>query len=207
MPEEVVEGGSQETETPAVEPKGTGAPEGGKQFDEAYVKGLREEAAKHRTEKNEFRSELEALRTQVKEYQDSQLSAEEKQTRDFDEYRSKAESSTRRAQEAELKYQLALAAQSEKITDVKAAVKLADRELIEFDDSGNITNLPSVIENLRTEYSALFAAATAPNAPSPGATNPARTPKAHKVTREELASLSPDKINELLSSGQLSHLL
>lgn len=176
-----------------------------KTFDESYVKQLREEAAKHRTEKQREAKEKETLLARLKEFEDAQLSEQERFQQEFEATRSRAEQNETRARDLELKYQLALAAQSENISDVKAAVKLADRGLIEYDDNGSISNLADVISSLRTEYPSLFA--TGVRAPNTGVTNPAKAPSAKKYTRADLAKMSPERRVELLESGDLNNLL
>lgn len=176
-----------------------------KSFSKEYVEELRAEAARHRVEKQKEKAEREALEAKLREYEDAKLSAEEKAARDFDEAKTKASSYETKAKELALNYELAMAAREEGIADVKAAVKLADRELIEYDSAGNITNLPDVIENLRSTYSSLFSKGV--SAPNTGVTNPAKPPAAKKYTREDLKSLSPEKRVELMESGALNHLL
>ncbi len=200
---EVFVGGpnSRTDDTPVVE---TPTPEP-KTFDAEYVKQLREEAAKHRTEKQREVKEKESLLARLQEFENSQLSETERFQKDFEETRKRADSNETRAREAELKYQLALAAQGEKITDVKAAVKLADRGLIEFGDDGSIQNMSDVISSLRDEYPSLFTSAF--QAPNTGVTNPAKAPTAKKYTRDDLKRMSPERRVELLESGDFKHLL
>lgn len=183
-------------ETPKVDPK---------VFDEAYVKSVREEAARHRTEKQQAKAELEELKARLKEIEDAKMSAEDKLARDFDEARTKATSFETLAREAALKYELALAAREENISDVRAAVKLADRELIEYDSNGNITNLPDVIQALKSEYSSLFSKAA--SAPNTGVTNPAKAPSARQWTKDDLKNMSPERRVELMAKGEFNHLL
>lgn len=188
--------------TPTETPKSEVEP---KTFTKEYVEELRAEAARHRVEKQKERADREALEAKVKEYEDAQLSESEKVTRDFEEAKTKATSYEQKVRELSLNYELAMAARDEKIADVKAAVKLADRELIEYDSAGNITNLPAVIENLKSTYSSLFSKSA--SAPNTGVTNPAKAPSAKKWTREDLRTLSPEKRKELMDSGALNELL
>lgn len=176
-----------------------------KTFSKEYVEELRAEAARHRVDKHKERAEKEALAAKIQEYEDAKLSDTEKAARDFDEAKSKATNFEQKANELALQYEIAMAAREEGIQDVKAAVKLADRELIEYDSAGNITNLPDVIEHLRSEYSSLFSKGV--SAPNTGVTNPAKAPAAKKWTKEELKGLSPEKRVELMESGVLNHLL
>jgi DNA-directed RNA polymerase alpha subunit len=156
-------------------------------------------------EKQQAKAEAEALRAQLKEYEDAKLSVEEKTLRSLEEATTRATSFEQQVREASLKYELAMAAREENITDIRAAVKLADRELIEYDSVGNITNLPDVIQALKSEYSSLFTKAA--SAPNTGVTNPAKAPSAKKWTRADLAQLSPERRLELMQSGELNDLL
>jgi hypothetical protein len=188
-------------ETPNEEP----VVEEPKVFDAEYVKKLREEAAKHRTEKQKEAEARSALEARLKEYEDAKLSVEEKAARDFQEAVEKASLFQQKAVESDLRYQLALAAKDAGITDLKAAVKLADRELIQTDENGNISNIEDVVEGLRTEYQSLFA--VAPSAPNTRVTNPQRTPSAKKYTKDDLKKMSPERRTELLQKGEFDHLL
>lgn len=176
-----------------------------KVFDEAYVKSVREEAARNRVEKQQAKAEAEALRAQLKEYEDAKLSVEERTQRSLEEATTKASSFEQMVREASLKYELALAAKEENIADIRAAVKLADRELIEYDSAGNVTNLPDVIQALKSEYSSLFTKAA--SAPNTGVTNPAKVHTAPKWTKEDLKSMSPERRVELMAKGEFNHLL
>lgn len=176
-----------------------------KSFTEDYVKELRAEAAAHRAEKQKQKAENEALLARLKEFEDAKLTEQERLTRDFDEAKTKASSFETKLREAELRAELALAAREANIVDLKAALKLADRELIEYTSSGSISNMDVVIESLRNEYPSLFNKAA--SAPNTGVTNPAKAPAAKKWTREDIAKLSPEKRTELMHKGEFNHLL
>lgn len=177
-----------------------------KTFDKEYVESLRSENASWRTKLRDKEKAFEEMQAKLKSFEDSQLSDTEKRDRDFEEARTKATLFEAQAKESNLALQIALAAQAEKITDVKAAVKLADRELIEYDNNGQVTNLSTVLENLKTEYSSLFASAPT-GAPSLSSTNPAKAAKSKQYTREDLKQMSPQRIVELQEAGELKHLL
>lgn len=177
-----------------------------KTFDEAYVKQLREEAAKSRVERQTEKKTRESLEARLQAFEDAQLTETERATKEFNETREKASKYEQKAREAELKYQLAMAAKESNIVDLKAAVKLADRELIQFDDNGNINNMSEIIDSLKNEYASLFNA-SAPNAPHTGVTNPAKAPSAKKYTRADLAKMPAERIVELQAAGELNHIL
>lgn len=186
-------------ETPTEEPK---------TFDADYVKGLREEAARHRVEKQKEAQARTDLEARLKAFEDAQLSDSEKAQREFEETRTRADKNENRARELEVKYQLALAATNPEnnIGDVKAAIKLIDRDTLEFDGNGNITNLQDALETLKAEYPSVVAS-NKPSAPHTGNTNPAKTPSAKKYTHADIKKMSPEKIVELQVAGELNHLL
>ena len=186
-------------ETPIAEPK---------VFDEAYVKSLREEAAKHRTEKQKEAKERAALEARLAEFENASLSESERAKKEFEETRTRAEKNESRARDLEIKYELALAAvdPANEIGDVKAAIKLIDRDSLEFDDNGKITNLQDALETLKAEYPSVVASKK-PSAPHTGNTTPAKTPSAKKYTQADLKTMSPERIVELQGLGELNHLL
>lgn len=177
-----------------------------KTFDAEYVKSLREKDAEKRIKLREAEKEKADLLARLKAFEDEKLTADEKRERDYSETVERLNHYETRAKENELSFQLALAAQAEKIADVKAAVKLADRQLIEFADDGSINNLSDVIQNLRTEYPSLFDTNRGPQVPYTGVTNPAKGSGEKKYTRDDLKSMAPERINELFEAGELRHL-
>lgn len=179
-----------------------------KTYDEGYVRKLRDENAKRRVKEQEAASQLEKLQAQLSEYENAKLTESERIQKELEELRTKSQAGITRAQEAELKYQIALAANdpSNQIGDVKAAIKLMDRDSLEFDDKGRITNLQDALETLKTEYPSLRAARQV-SAPNTGTTNPSKQASAKRWTREDLRGMKPERIVELQSSGELNHLL
>jgi len=213
MPEEIVTENSADptivstsTEKKVDEVTPSTVKEESKTFDKEYVESLRNEAASWRTKLREMETQFSSVQTQLKEFQDAQLTEQEKFTRDFEEAKTKATQFETQAREKDLALQIAMVAREEKIADIKAAVKLADRELIQYDNNGQVSNLADVVASLRTEYPSLFNV-PAPVAPNPGTTNPAKAPSATKWTREDLKTMSPEKRVELLEKGELKHLL
>lgn len=180
-----------------------------KMFDEAYVKSLRDEAAKHRMEKQKEAKEKEALLARIAEFENAQLTESERMQKEYKDALANAETHQSRARNLEVDFQLALAANDpeNQIGDVKAAIKLIDRESLEFDDRGRITNLQDALETLKTEYPSVGMVSRTPSAPNTGVTNPAKAPSAKKLTRADLAKMSPQKIVELQEAGELNHLL
>jgi len=179
-------------------PKADNAP---KVFDEATVKALRDEAAKHRTEKQAAKKELEDLQKRVKAFEDAQLSAEDKAKKELDELRNGFSTAEARAKTAELNFQVARAANAEKLVDIDAAVKLIDHDALEWSD-GKITNMKEVLSDLKKAHPWLVAA-TQPQAPHTGTTNPPKQNGQRKVTRADLKSMSPEKILEHYHNGNI----
>lgn len=174
----------------------------------AVVRRLRDENAKRRVKEQETRTQLEELQAKLKGYEDAKLSQEEKLQRELEELRTKSTTESTRAREAELSYQVALNASEFGIGDVKAAIKLMDRESLEFDERGRISNLQDALETLKNEYPSLKAATTRQvSAPNTGVTNPGKATAPKRWTRADLQGMSPQKIVELQASGELNHLL
>lgn len=186
-----------ETVEPVEEPK-----QEPKTFDESYVRKLREEAAARRIREKELQAKLQ-------EYENEKLTESERLQKELEELRTSNVQNLTRAQEATINYQLALAAADPKneLGDVKAAIKLIDRDALEFDDKGNIANLHDALEVLKSEYPSVRATSPRPGAPNTGSTNPPKTSTAKRYTRADLKTMSPEKIVELQESGQLNHIL
>lgn len=180
-----------------------------KSYDEAYVKGLRDEAAQARIARNKEKEDREALAAKLQAYEDAKLSDAEKLTKAFDDAKQRADKNEFLAQDLQVKFQLALAAAdpANQIADVNAAIKLIDRDTLEFDDSGSITNLQTALETLKTTYPSVVAVAGKAPAPNTGATNPAKNGASKVYTQSDLKKLSPEKISELHAAGELNNLL
>jgi hypothetical protein len=171
-----------------------------KSYDESYVKELREEAAKHRTEKQAEKSRVDKLEKELKAFRDAQLSDDERAKQELEDLRKSSTDNLTRAQDAELKFQLAVNAGKEGIQDIKAAIKLVDRDDLTFDDKGNITNLKDTLAALKDEHPWLVGK---PAAPSVGTTNPARTPAEQKYTKADLKGMAPEEISKLYHAGKI----
>ena len=179
-----------------------------KTYDEKYVKRLRDEAASRRIREKEKDDRIAELANKLKSFEDSQLSDAERAQNELNELRESSTTYKTRAQNLEIDFQLALAATDPQngIGDVKAAIKLIDRENLEFDSKGRITNLASALDALKAEYPSvgLVNKAVAPNT---GTTNPGKATTSVKYTRADLKNMSPQRIVELQESGELNHLL
>ena len=180
-----------------------------KTYDEKYVRKLRDEAAARRVRENELANQLAEMQSKVKQFEDAQLTEQERIQKELEELRESSSANLTRAQSREVDYQLALAAAdpANGIGDVKAAIKLIDRDSLEFDNKGNVVNLQDALETLKSEYPSVGMVSHKPSAPNPGPTNPAKSTAAKKWTRADLAKMAPEKIVELQESGELNHLL
>jgi len=179
-------------------------------YSQSDVEKLRAEAAKHRTEKQAEKARVEALEAKLKVFEDAQLTETERTAKELETTRTRADVNQSRAQELEVKFQLALAAvnPANEIGDVNAAIKLIDRDTLEFDSAGKITNLSDALDILKSTYPSVVAkqGSAAVSAPNTGVTNPAKPTGDKKLTRGDLKGLSPKKISELYDSGKLGHL-
>lgn len=180
-----------------------------KVYDQAYVEQLRAEAAKHRTEKQAEKARVDDLAAQLKTLQDAQLSDAERQKQEFEETKVRADRNESRANDLQVQYQLALAAVDpvNEIGDVNAAIKLIDRDTLEFDSNGKITNLQDALEALKAEYPSVVASNKTTPAPNTGVTNPSKRGAETKITREDLRGMPSERIVQLQNEGKLNHLL
>ena len=133
-------------------------PQGGSQggdaktFDEAYVKSLREEAAKYRTKAKELESKLETLPTEITSKVLKALGLEPDPQKNFEQQLAEA---NRKAQEAEQKAKARLIAAEVKLLaaemgliDADAALALMDKSSVEVDDAGNVKGVKEALEAL-----------------------------------------------------------
>lgn len=131
-----------------------GGSQGGdtKTFDEAYVKSLREEAAKYRTKAKELESKLETLPTEITSKVLKALGLEPDPQKNFEQQLAEA---NRKAQEAEQKAKARLIAAEVKLLaaemgliDADAALALMDKSNVEVDDAGNVKGVKEALEAL-----------------------------------------------------------
>lgn len=111
-----------------------------KTYDEAYVKQLRDEAAKHRTE-------LRKLQKERKERDDAEKSDLEKTNAELEELRQERETWRRERLAGAFRSQVGLPSPGLALG--------AARELgldIELDDAGNVKDLAAIQKRLKTEY-------------------------------------------------------
>lgn len=149
-------GGADPTEdqTPENKDGSQGGSQGGdtKTFDEAYVKSLREEAAKYRTKAKELESKLETLPTEITSKVLKALGLEPDPQKNFEQQLAEA---NRKAQEAEQKAKTRLVAAEVKLLaaemgliDADAALALMDKSNVEVDDAGNVKGIKEALGTL-----------------------------------------------------------
>ncbi|GBD17580.1 hypothetical protein HRbin27_00062 [bacterium HR27] len=114
------------------------------QFDAAYVRKLRAEAA-------EYRKRLRELEKVVREAEESKLGEVERLQRRLAELERAQLEWERERQERTLRYEVMLAAQRHGIVDPEAAYRLLDLSRVEFDDEGRPANLDKVLRALVAE--------------------------------------------------------
>jgi hypothetical protein len=113
--------------------------------DDSEVKRLRDEAAKHRTEKNAVKSELEKLRAELDKLQAASMSEQERKDKEHNKAVEKAAQleaqlaeATKRNQELLLRTAVQAAATKLGIVDPDAAYLLLDKTQVEPSDDGKI---------------------------------------------------------------------
>ena len=166
-----------------------GGSTGGKTFDEAYVKGLRTEAAKHRTE-------AKTLREQLDELQKKDLTEKERAERERDEATKRAEAAEQRARRASARAAIAAAAVEAQAVDVATVQDLLSGK-IEFDDDGEPVDVQSAVEQLLESKPFLRASGTGRSGEGAASGNGASDRGRGKLTIEQLRSMSPQEIQRL----------
>ena len=110
-----------------------------KTYDESYVRELRSEAAKHRTERNEARKRVEELDSKVKGFEDANKSELQKLADDKARLEQELAARDRDVTEREVKVRVTSAAAKLNIVDPDAAYLLLDLASIDAEDSQGVT--------------------------------------------------------------------
>lgn len=136
-----------------------------KTFDEDYVRSLRSEAARHRTEKNEFRKQVEELDAKLKGYEDQSKSEVEKITEEKVKLERVLADRDREAAESAVKMQVIAEASKLNIVDSEMAYLALDLSSLDSEDPKSISKaLSSLVKDKP------YLLKSAP--PSPGAGGP-----------------------------------
>lgn len=157
--------------------------EGLETFAAEYVKQLRAENAKYRTERN-------ALQEKVKTFEQEKLTKEEQAAQRLKELEERESAFISRMRGAELRAAVAGAANGLKISSVDAAMKLLDAGMITFDEENHPVGVEAALGQLVKQYPFLV---TAP--PSSGdKTNPERG-RQSALTLDDVKKMTPNEIN------------
>lgn len=166
-----------------------------KVFDADYVKELREEAARHRTEKKaerEAREKLEAqltsLQEKVQEFEREKLTESERKQLEFEEAKSEVNKLKSEIHTTRLEAAVAKNVRKFELADADATVQLLDKSSVEYDDKGYPSNIDSVLEATLEKYPFLRAAGRK-TAADTGATNPGKS-RGKTLTRELIQNMS-----------------
>lgn len=128
--------------------KATGSQDDGKVFDEDYVKQLRDEAAKYRTERNDARQQLETIQDQLDKLQEGMKAQFEDS---LNELKSRLDAADNRAREAELNaMRSTIAGEVGLPPQLAARLQGEDEESIRADAQALRETLPSGALNVRT---------------------------------------------------------
>lgn len=172
-----------EGQVPSVESGGVGETVVGqepKTFDEAYVRKLRAESARYRTQMSKLEEQLKGLN-------DAQLSEKERLQKRVAELERQHVDEERERQERTLRYEAMLMAGKLGLVDPDAAYRLLDLTAIEYDDNGKPSNLEQAMNDLVKQRPYLKAAGAT------SATNPPRDRQT--LTLEAIQKMTPDQIN------------
>lgn len=169
-----------------------------KVFDADYVKELRNEAAKYRTERNdvqksveEFQSKLADYEAKIKEFEKEKLSVEERQKLEFKEAVDKAKGLEDEIRSTRLEAAVAKNVRKFELADVDATLKLMDQSKVQYDDSGRPANIDDVLTATLEQYPFLKGSGKK-TAVDTGTTNPGRQ-KNNALTREAIAAMSHEE--------------
>jgi len=166
-----------------------------KQFSAEYVEKLRREAAAHRVSAAEALKQSAELSEQLKKYQEFMPQQVDDLTKQVETLTTVAQKTAVDAQDANLRYAVAVAAQQLGIVDPDAAVQLMDRQAIVWDGGipGNVTELLTTLLE-RKPY--LKAQPSLPIVPNTGPTNPgAGTRPSAALTLDDVKKMSAAEIN------------
>ena len=165
----------------------SGRPEDTDKFDAAYVKSLRQEAAK-------YRAKVKELEDQQKAQEDAKLSEAEKLRKQQAEAQQRATEAEQRLRAAAARYEVMLTATRLGCVDPEAAYRLIDQESLEFGKDGSPINAERVLKDLLKARPYLAGKAQEP--PKQGnAANPASGAHAGQLTRDDIRKMAPEEIN------------
>lgn len=169
-----------------------------KVFDAEYVKELRNEAAKYRTERNDVQKSVEAIQSQlaeyeakIKEFEKEKLTAEERQKLEFKEAVDEATTLKDELRSTRLEAAVAKNVKKFDLADADATLKLMDHSKVQYDDNGRPSNIEDVLTATLEQYPFLKGSGKKTEV-DPGTTNPGRQ-KNSALTREAIAAMSHEE--------------
>lgn len=131
------------------DPKDSGSQ---KTFDEAYVRSLRDEAAKYRVKAKELEDKVSTLPNEITAKVLKALGLEPDPDKNFEnqlaEAQKKAQEVERRANERLLSAEVRLQAAELGLVDADAAMLLMDKAAVAVDEAGNVTGVKEALEAL-----------------------------------------------------------
>jgi hypothetical protein len=143
---------------------------------------IRREAGNLRTRLRQTEQELEAARA-------ASLGEAEQLRQQLADLKTQMQSREVTFRQQNARHQVESAARDLGIADPLAAWKLLEPSALEFDDTGSPTNVAQALEALLAKHPILTGAAQS------NVTNPPRAAGAPSLTRQALAKMSPDEIN------------
>lgn len=150
---------------------------------------------------DEFKTKAEQF-DQMQQQQMSELEKANKRAADLE--RELADATAAR-QESLLRASVVAEAAKRNVVDPDAAIALIDRTLLEFDEQGEPVNIPTAMDSLLEQRPYLVAAAGGARGNADlGARGAAGS---DQLSREALASMTPEQIAQAEAEGRLTHVL
>lgn len=166
----------------------------GRTFDAKYVEQLRQEAAGHRTKATGLQGEVDTLKAEVtkyKEFMPTQVAELETKITALTEVATKSAAD---AQNANLKYAVAVEAQAQGCVDPEAALALLDKSKVVW-ETGTPKNVSVLLTELLTAKPYLKASPSTPVIPNAGPTNPGAAHGSPPLTLDDVKKMKPAEIN------------
>lgn len=173
-----------------------GGPPEGDTFPRSYVEDLRAENKARRQAEAEKDARLAELQAWKEEQELALLTEEEQRAVEYQNAVSRGDEAEARAAEYQLQYEVALRAGTLGIHDPSDAVRLLDWNALQFDESGDVTNMDDVLKDLIKAKPYLRGAVQAITVDTPVGGNPSNDRSGSApLTIEQIKAMSPDEIN------------
>jgi len=191
--------GQEPTTNPQPQPGGQDPQAGGL---DALPDWARTEIRSLRAESAGRRKKLEELEGRVKSFEERDQTEAEKLQKAAAEAQQKAEAAEARARGIALRAAIEREARKLNVVDEDAAARLLDLDAVEY-DGDSPRNIPALLQDLVKARPYLVAQAAATGG-SPS--NPPRD-TARQLTRDDIARMTPEQINEAYAKGLLNQAL